>query len=87
MLACFLIVLRSVPASRRRRGGSGWSAAPALAVLSVTDPLKLRPVYAPLGESGTLALTSLVSLTTGCMASAVAFAVGRIIWWTLAPPS
>ena len=84
MLACFLIVASI---------GAGFAQAPwwfwvvggtALAVLSITDPLKLRPVYAPLGESGTLALTSLVSLTTGCMASAVAFAIGRIIWWTLA---
>ena len=84
MLACFLIVASI---------GAGFAQAPwwfwvvggtALAVLSVTDPLKLRTVYAPLGDAGTLALTSVGSLTTGCLASAGAFAMGRIIWWTLA---
>lgn len=83
MLACFLIVASI---------GAGFAQAPwwfwvvggtALAFLSVTDPLKLRPVYAPLGDAGTLALSGVLSLTTGCVASAVAFAIGRIIWWTL----
>jgi hypothetical protein len=83
MLAYFLIVASI---------GAGFAQAPwwfwvvggmALAFLSLTDPLKRRAVYAPLGYSGTLALSGIVSLATGCLASAGAFAMGRIIWWTL----
>jgi hypothetical protein len=70
--------------------GAGFAQAPwwfwpvggaALAVLSLTDPFKLRPVYTPLGDAGTLAFHSIVSLTTGCLASAGAFALGRVLWW------
>jgi hypothetical protein len=80
MLTSFLIVASI---------GAGFAQAPwwfwlvggaALAFLSLTDPFKLRPAYAPLG---TLLLSNLVSLSTGCLASAAAFATGRIIWWTL----
>jgi hypothetical protein len=83
MLACFLIVASI---------GAGFAQAPwwfwlvggmALAFLSFTDPLKLRTVYSPLGYSAMLALSGVLSLATGCLASAGAFAMGRIIWWTL----
>ncbi|HEU4379299.1 MAG TPA: hypothetical protein VFR73_12065 [Hyphomicrobiaceae bacterium] len=83
MLGCFLI-LASI--------GAGFAQAPwwfwlvggmALAFLSLTDPNKRRAIYGPFGYSGTLALSAVVSLATGCLASASAFAMGRIIWWTL----
>lgn len=83
MLASLLIVV-SV--------GAGFAQAPwwfwlvggsALAFLSVTDPLKLRPVRAPLEDAGMIALGSLFSMTTGCLMSAAAFAAGRVLSWTL----
>ena len=74
--------------------GAGFAQAPwwfwlvggtALAFVDFTDPFKLRPVYyAPLRDAGTLAMGSLVSLTTGCLASAGAFAIGRMLWWAVA---
>jgi hypothetical protein len=73
--------------------GAGFAQAPwwfwlvggsALAFLSLTDPFKLRPVYAVLGDAGTLAVHGMVSLVTGCLASAVAFGAGRALWWALA---
>jgi hypothetical protein len=72
--------------------GAGFAQAPwwfwlvggaALAFLSLTDPLKLRPAYAALGQTGTLALHAVFSLTLSYVASAGAFAFGRMLWWAL----
>ena len=83
MLPGFMIV---ATAGAGFANGPWWFwivAGAALAFLSITDPYRLRPSFAILGDSGTLALSSLISLTTGCLTSALAFATGRIASWLL----
>jgi hypothetical protein len=50
----------------------------ALAVLSLTDPERLTP--RALGISGAFLAQSLFSVARGWLASAGAFAVGRLLW-------
>ena len=50
----------------------------ALAVLALTDPDKVHPRYADGGIADLIVINSLARFSTGCVASASAFAAGRI---------
>jgi hypothetical protein len=52
----------------------------ALAVLSLTDPERLTPRAALLGASGAFLAQGFFSVARGWLASAGAFAVGRLLW-------
>ena len=55
----------------------------ALAVLRLTDPHDLTRRFNALGDSGALLADGLARLSTGCLVSASAFALGRMLWWAL----
>lgn len=53
-------------------------AALALTVLALTDPDKVHPRYADGGIAELLVVNSLARFSTACVASAAAFAAGRL---------
>jgi hypothetical protein len=57
----------------------------ALALLVATDPTRHRASYADAAGAGSipLLLNDLKNLTTGCLMSVVAFALGTALSWTL----
>lgn len=57
----------------------------ALAILAVTDPRRLRPSYADVGtlDALPLLLNDLRVVSSGCLASATAFAAGSALSWVL----
>ncbi len=83
MLASLLIVA-TMGAGFARGPWWFWLAAGAgLAFLSITDPRNDRVSLASSGVMSARTLNSLMSLSTGCLISAAAFAIGRIIWWVM----
>lgn len=57
----------------------------AMALLTATDPMRQRTSYADLRGTASLPLllSDLRSLSTGCLMSAAAFALGTALTWTL----
>jgi hypothetical protein len=56
----------------------------ALALLGLTDPGNLTRRFSALGAGAALLADGLVRMSTGCLVSAGAFALGRMLWWALA---
>ncbi|KAB2918450.1 MAG: hypothetical protein F9K29_07725 [Hyphomicrobiaceae bacterium] len=83
MLASLLIVA-TIGAGFAKGPWWFWLAAGAgLALLSITDPRNDRVSLAGSGVISARTLNNLVSLSAGCLTAALAFAIGRGIWWVM----